>query len=241
MVKGTGGECGDCCGSRRLEQEFKQLTLQESSSILMRNQTGIDILQNLLALVLFLWILATMIPGFCLYDGVANQVSAFTHAGFWMALQLIPVYIGASATKFGIHYSVRDGVVEKGVGSGLKRMYWYKWLLFFGILAHIVHAVLMGMESQSCSSSLCSTYTWSYWLVLVIICIHPFIHAWLIFRVQVYEANLKSAIRYDKVDVVLYGIPDEEKMDYPPKLKTPPTQDVNPALNRVRRAKYGKK
>jgi len=240
------GGCQDICGSKRMEKEFKKLTLQEASSILMRNEAGINILQNLLALVLFLWMLATMIPGFSLYDGTANQISAFTHAGFWIGLQFIVLYIGASATKFGIHYSVSDGVVEKGVGAAFKRMYWYKWLLFLGLIAHIFHAVFMGMESQNCDSTLCGTYTWAYWLTLVFICIHPFIHAWLIFRVQVYEANLSAAIGYDKIDAIIYGIPDEEKPFLKP-AKYPPTSDFdaqisnNPARDRVRRAKIAMK
>lgn len=213
-----------------MEKEFKQLTLLESASILKKNALGVELLQSLLALIFFLWILATMIPGFCLYDGVANEMSAFTHAGFWAALQFVILYIGASATKFGIHYSVRDGVVEKGIVSGLTRMYWYQWLLFAGIILHIFHAVFMGLESQSCTSTLCSTYSWAYWTTLVLICIHPFIHAWIIFRLQVFKANLKAAIKHDNIDTTLFGVPDEERV--------PLTASITPpALEKVRRAK----
>ena len=68
----------------------------------------------------------------------------------------------------------------------------------------------------------------------------------LIFRVQVYEANLSAAIGYDKIDAIIYGIPDEEKPFLKP-AKYPPTSDFdaqisnNPARDRVRRAKTAMK
>lgn len=230
--------CSDVCGSKRWELDFQQLPLPDVLYLLKRNEMGINIMQSILVIAFVLWLLATGIPGFNLYDGAANTLNAYTHSMWWLVIQFIVIYVGASVTKYGLHYSVTDRVVEKAVSDTIIRMDFYMYLLGVGALAHIIHVVFMGIELNSCSSSLCNHYTWAFYFTLVTLAIHPFVHGWQIFRVMVYKANLNSAIKYDKIAFDVMGVPDEESGG--PKINQPELP-LNARVERIRasRKKHG--
>jgi len=222
--------CGDVCGTKRWEMDFQQLPLPDVLYLLKRNEMGINIMQSILVIAFVLWLLATGIPGFNLYDGAANTLNAYTHSMWWLVIQFIVIYIGASVTKYGLHYSISDRVVEKGVADAIIRMDFYMYLLGIGGVAHILHVVFMGIELNSCTSSLCAHYTWAFYVTLVILAIHPFVHGWQIYRVMVYKANLNSAIKYDKISFDVLGVPDEEAVSK----SSAPDLPLIPRVERVR-------
>lgn len=156
--------------------------------------------------VFVLWMLANIVPGFALYDGTAGP-TAYTHSGWWMVIQFFVLLLGEGVTRFSLHYSRSEGVVEKGIVDGINRMYWYLILVGLALVSHLIHLILMGLEVQMCDSTLCKDISWVFWATFALIAVHPFLLGWLMYRVMVFRANLEAAIGYDKLPTTVLGVP----------------------------------
>lgn len=194
------GICGDgiWCGGRT-PKEFGRagLTQLEVVEVLHFNQTGITML-ILSNLVLFsLWLLATLVPGFCLYDGNTSEVNAVTHVGWWAVIEMFALVIGMASIYFRLNYN-RKGRIEKGVADVRNYLVLYIVVLVFAIVSNVLHAVLSIFEVVNCSSTLC-TDSYGFLIVLIVILfVLALFEAWLIYRSVVYRNNLFWALVSEK-------------------------------------------
>jgi hypothetical protein len=176
----------------------------------------IDIVQLLLSIIFVLWLLATGIPGFNLYDGTSSG-PYYTHSMWWIAFQFIILIIGAYSTRFPLHYvGFEKGTgqkhVEKGVEPVLTVLLFYMYVLGCGLVAFVTHAAFTFMELNVCNGKLCTEFKWALIMTLVFLCIHPFVHALQIYFVYRYRASLKWALTYDKVPFEFATVVDEESV-----------------------------
>lgn len=191
--------------------------MEQSLLLLKRNSMSIDIVQLLLSIIFVLWLLATGIPGFNLYDGAPGRASAYSHSMYWAAFQFIILIIGAYSTRFPLHYvGFESGTgqkrVEKGVEPVLTILKFYGFTLALGALAFIAHAILTFIELDVCDSTLCSNFKWGFIMTLVFLCVHPFVHALQIYFVYRFYKNLEWALAYDKVPFEFNMVVDEESV-----------------------------
>jgi hypothetical protein len=193
----------DYLGPQRTD--IADMNLFETSLVLQRNRTTIYVIHYSMALVFILWLLATGIPGFNLYDGAPGTVSSYSHSMWWLVIQFIVLLMGQSALRFDLDYVSGSGL-EKGIGDVMITIWWYRAFCVAAILSFVAHAVLMGLEQSSCTSTLCSTQLWAFGVTLAFICLHPILLALQAFRVTVYKRNLEAAIVFLKVDLLV--IPD---------------------------------
>ena len=224
--------CRDVCGTKRLEEEIATLSMKDAALLLQRNTWAVNTIHYLLVIVFVLWLLATGIPGFNLYDGVPGSTNAYTHSMWWLVIQFVVVLMGQSALKFNLHYVSGKGI-EKGIGDTIITVSWYQTFLVLGVVAHVFHIVFMGLEAHSCSSTLCNVYSWAFWTTLALLCVHPFLQLWQVYRVSVYKANLIAATKLGRIDYdVIDDSNDEEEGILPSN-----SMITTPALRKFREKK----
>jgi hypothetical protein len=141
-----------------------------------------------------LWVLATLVPGFALYDGAAGSVSAYTHVGWWLLIEWLVALCGAVATYFGLHYSATDRRVEKGVAPTSSWLTLYLFVLFIGFCSHVVHDALTWVEVAGCTSTLCRNYYWAHVCTGVLLILLAIVMLLLIWRARVYQRSLDLAV-----------------------------------------------
>lgn len=199
-----------CCGGRRWEdfdpEQGDSLSTREVYDLLKSNQTGLAVVTWIHTFLLILWVLTSLVPGFCIYDGAAGSASAVGHIGWWMALQIFIIVVGSNAPYFTLHYT-RDGVIVKGVDRSLTYLWFYQIVLILGIIALIVQDVLAWIEYGSCTSTLCTTQggfllTICIGLILLILML-----AWTAaVLIPGYRRNLKYSLAFDKNDMVMMTV-----------------------------------
>ena len=216
-----------CCAPKRDvrdfdENELEPLTTSEVFVLLKNNQTGVDTIVLVQLLWLILWSLASLVPGFALFDGTAGEVSALSHIGWWMAIDIIVLFVGAKSTGFGLHYN-KNGVIEKGVGKVMAFLSFYIFVLVIGILAYIAHLVLSAIELSNCTSTLCVDQKGFLIALIVGLSIMTILFGWQIYRVVTYRGNLRNTLAYKTNMFEMMG-PKRERPSYVP----PPTTEGIP-------------
>lgn len=192
----------DAFGAARPKGDFgpvdskNRLSVRAQVELIRMSQVGVVTTQVFQLLVLGLWCLATMVPGFSLFDGTAGAMSAFTHAGWWLLIEIVVLYIGAMAVYFGVHYNdgnydVRyKGRIDK---SGVATLQWlnsYRWVCVMGVIAHGTHLTLTWFEFADKTSTLYRSYYWCFISLLVLLFVEVILSAWQVSRVAVYYSNL---------------------------------------------------
>jgi len=196
-----------CCAPGRHYSDFdpemgNALITEEVYVLLKQNQTGIDSLILMQLLLLVLWMITTLVPGFALYDGPPGEVSAVSHISWWAAIEIIIIYIGAKATTFGLHYS-RDGQIEKGADRSLSYLWFYRFVLFIGAAANVTHGVLSILELSACNTTFCTNHQGFLIAFVAGLFLLVLIEAWQVYRTTAYMTNLKYSLAFDKNDVVM--------------------------------------
>jgi hypothetical protein len=74
-------------------------------------------------LILILWAIATVIPGFCVFDNPNNlsglSTVTYTSAGWWIALEIFFWGCGLISPFFSLVYDADNGRYEKGIAPAL--------------------------------------------------------------------------------------------------------------------------
>jgi len=181
-----------CCKGTYSEEELKSSSLTDADllTLLKHNQTGVVTILCFQVCVFVLWTLATLIPGFNLYDGAAGSTNAYTHTGWWMMIEFLVLAAGLPATFFGLHYSYSDGWIEKGISRVVNWIWLYIVMLALGTIAHLVHAILACFEAASGTSTLWKNYLWAGIMLIVFLFVWAALNLWQMYRVRTYQNNL---------------------------------------------------
>lgn len=194
------------------EEQMNQLPTENVYWSLKRNMYSVLIGITIQICFGILWQLAAIVPGFALYNGVAGEVSAYTHLAWWFIIDYLCVCFGLCAVWFGLGYSNTQGMIEKNVSSTKAWLETYRFILALAGVAHIVHVVLTGIELNNNSSTLATQYKWVLIVLIVLLSASVLLVAWLIYRTQVYLQNLTTAMRTNRIDMSLsLGRNDEER------------------------------
>lgn len=170
-------------------EELPILNRAEALVLLKFNQAGIVTLQVIQLVLLVLWQIAAVVPGFARFDGAAGEVSAVSHLGWWSAIELFTLYIGGISVYFGLHYS-RNGRIQKGVVRMRSYLAFYMAVLVGAMLANVAHTVLCGLEIANCTSTLCTLQRGFLIALIALLVTLSLLEAWLIYRVAVYRTNM---------------------------------------------------
>jgi hypothetical protein len=194
-----------CCWSRP-PRDLEVLSERQVTYLLKMNQNAVLTIVCVQFVVLWLWTLAGMIPGFVLYDGAAGTFSAYTHGGFWFGIEFTTFAVGAVATYFGLNYSTTTRVIEKGVHRVVEWDTFYMVVLFINWLANLAHGSLTIVELATCASNqstLCVSYHWALITLLAFVVFLAFLSLIQMLRVQVFKNNLCAALAAGKIDTTL--------------------------------------
>lgn len=177
---------------------------------------SVDLLVVIETVLLGLWLMMALVPGFTLYtvdpsivvsSGWAHSVS---HIGWWAMIELIVVVIGHRSTKFKLQM---PGTCRLQLGLE----YAEQWLIFHGaavILAgasDVVHIVLTGLEIGDHESTF-YVQQWG-WLVafLIVLCLQLiFVKLPLLWCVFHYRQELKSTHEKHPSTIAVFDVPPAE-------------------------------
>jgi DNA-binding beta-propeller fold protein YncE len=214
MVREVSG--WDCCCFSRSVEDFQELQEDQVLLLLKYNQTSIETLYSIQCLAFILWLAATMIPGFSLFDGLAGSTSAYTHAGFWAIIEFVTIWIGGRSTTFILGYSTTTGKIEKGVGSAIQWCTFYMIVLGLGFAGNIVHSAFVFAEISGCggvsASTLCTSYYWVLVFLSVFLLVLAVLKFWTGIRVRTYQNNLYYALGSGKLDTAT-SLSDENDVE----------------------------
>jgi hypothetical protein len=182
------------------------MSQEQITLLLKRNQQAVIALLIAQLSLDVLWVLATLVPGFALYDGAVGSVSAYTHVGWWLVIELLVLLCGSVATYFGLHYSTTDRRVEKGVAPTSNWLTLYLFVLFIGFCSHVVHDALTWVEVAGCTSTLCRNYYWAHVCTGVLLILLAIVTVLLMWRARIYQNTLDFAM-LNGVDMTVGGGP----------------------------------
>lgn len=231
LPKRTG--CFDaCCGPGRNAEDFDlesgyALSDADVAELLKMSAAGVTSLVLIQLFLKLLWELATIVPGFALYDGAPSTVSAYTHAGWWMIIDTSALAFGLCATYFGLNYASEAGVVERGVERTHAWLGAYMIVLALAAVADLTHAGLALSELAVCDSTLCTQNQWNLIVLVVVLFVRPALLFWCMYRVWAFRSNLKMALAFNRMDMRMAG-------DEKPK---PIESSITPLLRNARRSR----
>lgn len=218
-----------CCRGARSADEFQNasgngLEDRDVVELVKMSLIGVVVIIIFHAFIHSLWSLATIVPGFNLFDGTAGTYSAYTHTGWWLMIDYVVSAMGIASVLFGLNYAAEVGVLELGAERMITWLQSYMIVLAFGIVAHLIHVGFTLSEISNCTSTLCVQQYWCLVVLIVVLFVSVFLLGWLIVRVYAFMNNLKLAMAFGRVNMTLmtFATHDEEK----------PTPDV-PATTTV--------
>jgi hypothetical protein len=136
-----------------------------------------------------------------LFDGASGVYSAYTHAGWWLAIDYVISVMGAAAVFFGFNYAANTGVLEKGVERTVHWLQSYAIVLGFGVISNLIHAGFTLSEISNCTSTLCTTQYWCLVMLIVFLFASSVLLAWGATRVYAFMYNLKYAMMFNLIDM----------------------------------------
>jgi hypothetical protein len=175
------------------------LTDEQLSVVLMMQIRSIENANALNMIIVILWIVCAHAPGFAVYDGLAGTESALAHSGFWLALEAVCLYFVIRCPDFKASFVLADGRTEKSVAKT------YEWNLYGAIALGIstvfciIHAVLTGLETRSCSSTLCTQSNWLLWSFFTLLIVLALLHVWQLMRIMVYRKTLYQSMIFNRM------------------------------------------
>lgn len=191
--------CWDaCCLPARTPDEFSRqavdtgVTNKAIFDLLRYNQTGILVLIFLGAAIVATWVVFSVVPGFALFDGASTEISAVSHIGWWVPIEVLTLVIGGVSVFLSFQYN-RDQRIEASITRLRSWLVFYIVVLAAAIIANLVHLSLSAIELSNCTSTLCTTNKVFLIILLVFLVVLAFLEAWAIYRVVTYSTNLKYA------------------------------------------------
>ncbi len=236
MGRGGRGCCNrDCCGliAGYSVSDMKKLSMEDVSNVLYHNRISILVGVFMEVALVSLWLLASMVTAFVMYDGDAGQVSAFTHASFWYILAYWTSILGGAATGFSpvSHDASTRGkrtIYELNLTSMDSYLSFYAIMIGISFTAQAFHAGFTIAELSNRTSTLALQYMWLggiFCAGLGLLCI---LYLWQLLRVLTYRNNLASAAAAGRIDLkISYDDEDNEKATD----DTVTTTDVKRRLN----------
>jgi hypothetical protein len=203
-----------CCGPRKYAEFYQKnegaLTSEEVVEILKLNQSGVIWVVSFQVVLLALWLLATIVPGFALYDGTSTF--AYSHAAWWILVEVIVILTGAVATYFGMRHHSTKKVLERGVFNSISWINTYIAILALGAVAHLVHIISCWMEFSSGTSTLYTKFSWCFWIFLAGLHVELVLCLWGITRAKLFQTTLKFALGENllNLSIILFESPKEE-------------------------------
>jgi hypothetical protein len=221
----------DMCCKWREPIEFdddnnpSSLTEEQVYVLLTLNRMGFTTGLVIQILLFLLWSLCVIIPGFALYDGNTGTVSAYTHLGWWQIIEAVVLFIAVRVTLFGLSYSPREGIIEKGVARTRDWITFYKVALVFSSVSHLTHLILTLLEKTAgqCSGTFCKYYEWAFWIFFVYLAVSIVLNGWMFFRIMTFSNNLALALAYNKVDMTMSNTVTDKNTASPPYSGPTPT------------------
>lgn len=242
--------CLDACfrGARRPDEfdpKMEDLSCWDVVELLKLSQVGVLSIVIAQVILHVLWSLATIVPGFVLFDGASGVYSAYTHAGWWLAIDYVISVMGAAAVFFGFNYAANTGVLEKGVERTVHWLQSYAIVLGFGVISNLIHAGFTLSELSNCTSTLCTTQYWCLVMLVVFLFASSVLLAWGATRVYAFMYNLKYAMMFNLIDMEIgrCGAPpssDKKPIDVIPIMPDLPAevtttqQKVAPAFSQIK-------
>ena len=225
-----------CCRPAREPAEFdaEQGGMSEADVAELVKLSAAGVLTVVLFQLLFklLWELALIVPGFALFDGAPSTFSAYTHGGWWMNIDTIALFVGATSVYFGLNYSSDAGVLERNVDRTVSWLGAYMVVLAFAALGDLVHGSFSLSELTVCDSTLCRDNQWLLIVLVVALFLRTALMLWGVYRVWVYRTNLKYAVAMNRMDLAL-----TETAKAPPAPTAAPIS--TPLLAKTRAARLG--
>lgn len=129
--------------------------------LLERDQIGLRSIVAMQMVLLVLWSIGTIVPGFGFYDGQVGVFNAISHTGFWLSWEIFLLFLGGATLSFAITASLMQ-TTKKDLHERIEQLRRsYVWIIFWvivliiAIAANITHIVACGVELSYCSSTLC--------------------------------------------------------------------------------------
>ncbi len=245
-AKGGGGGGGDArkssllvdaFGPARPASEFKNMTLEERVLQINMSRVGQRTTLVLQGLIMALWMMALIVPGFALFDGTPGALNAYTHAGWWMLVECIIMGAGWACTKFSLRYDAATSRVEFSAADAVELVNAYRWMLVFGTGMHLVHFVLTMFELSDARSTLYVNYRWCMIAFIVFLVLEAGLSAWQVSRARKYYYDVWNALTAGKEGANLFTMyldddndDDDSDAATEPDVETPPASESTPSV-----------
>jgi hypothetical protein len=211
---------------------MQTLSKDEMNIVVQMNRMGISSFVFVEIVFFIIWFFALGVPGFALYDGSVNTISAFTHAMWWMFIEFGVIICGVGSTWFGLGYDPKKQRFERNVSRSESWIDLYCVLLPVGAVANLIHFILTMFEVTNCSSTLCKDHFWVIVCLLIFLMVLVILQILQIFRVRSYKHNLHMAMT--KLDASLGDDEEQENDLETPLLPSAPPQQQMLTTSRIR-------
>lgn len=212
--------CWDaCCRPARPADEFTSskatadvgVSNKAIFDLLRYNQSGLVFLIVIGLIIVATWTVFSVVPGFARFDGDPTEVSAVSHIGWWIPIEIVVLVVGGLSVFISFQYN-RDQKIEASISKLRGWLILYIVVLAVGIAANLVHLALSALELSSCTSTLCTTNKGFLIVLLIFLVTLALLEAWAIYRVVTYSTNLKNAfVLSDNLDdAVVFSTSAEE-------------------------------
>jgi len=191
--------CWDaCCRPARSAEEFTTprsdvgVSNKAIFDLLRYNQSGIVFIIVIGLTIVITWSVFSVVPGFARFDGDPSEVSAVSHIGWWIPIEILALVIGGLSVFLSFQYN-RDQRIEASISKLRGWLVLYIVVLAVAIAANLVHLALSALELSYCTSTLCVSNKGFLVVLLIFLVILAMLEAWAIYRVVTYSTNLKYA------------------------------------------------
>ena len=212
--------CWDaCCRPARPADEFTSASATADVGVsnkaifdlLRYNQSGIVVLIIVGLVIVATWSVFSVVPGFARFDGDPTEVSAVSHIGWWIPIEIIALTVGGLSVFISFQYN-RDQKIEASISKVRGWLVFYIVVLAVAIAANLVHLALSSIELSNCTSTLCMSNKGFLIVLLVFLVVLALLEAWAIYRVVTYSTNLKNAFVLSETldDAVVFSTATED-------------------------------
>ena len=212
--------CWDACF--RTNWHHEELTSNRDITNLVRyNQIGIVSFIVIAFLIVGVWSCFSVVPGFAVYDGVPNQFLAVSHTGWWLAVEILIIMIGGFSVYFAFNLNSKEAI-ELSIHTTSQWLVVYIVVLFIGIVSNLLHIGISLSELAHPTSTLAVDYSPFLITLLGMLGALLLLKIWGIYRVFIYNANIRSGFGMINRDVTLKEGPTQmEEDDEEQQLKGP--------------------
>ena len=145
-----------CCGNKRLDRRAEpDLKPRLVSNAVNYARTSLRVLILMHALILGVWCVFSIVPGFAYYDGPTNVYNPVSNTGFWLAIEFITVLVGSFAVSYELVPMARGPALD--AASTVRKLTFWIVVLVVALAANIAHIVASGIEMSNGDSTLAMT------------------------------------------------------------------------------------